>query len=57
MTYGLLLRPEAEIDVADAADWYGRQRSGLSLEFREALDKTLLRSQIIPGYIRRCTDP
>jgi len=57
MTYGLLLRPEAEIDVADAADWYDRQRSGLSLEFREALDKTLLRSQIIPGYIRRCTDP
>jgi plasmid stabilization system protein ParE len=40
MTYGLLLRPEAESDVADAADWYDRQRPGLSLEFREALDKT-----------------
>jgi plasmid stabilization system protein ParE len=41
MTFGLLIRPEAERDIGDAADWYDRQRPGLSLEFRAALDKTL----------------
>ena len=40
MSQRLVLRPEAEIDVAEAAEWYDQQRAGLSLQFRAALDKT-----------------
>ena len=39
MTFGLILSPEAENDIADAAKWYEEQRLGLSLEFRSALDE------------------
>ena len=39
MSRGLTLRPEAENDIAAAAQWYEEQRSGLSLEFRSALDQ------------------
>lgn len=41
MSRRLVLRPEAENDIAEAARWYEEQRSGLSLEFRSALDQTL----------------
>jgi toxin ParE1/3/4 len=40
MSRGLILRPEAKNDIAEAAHWYEEQRSGLSLEFRTALDQT-----------------
>ena len=40
MRQRLILRPEAEKDIAEAAEWYDRQRAGLSLQFREALDNT-----------------
>ncbi len=40
MSRGAVLSPEAENDVAAAAQWYEEQRSGLSLEFRSALDQT-----------------
>jgi plasmid stabilization system protein ParE len=40
MSHRLILRPEAEIDVAEAAEWYELQRAGLSLQFRGALDRT-----------------
>jgi toxin ParE1/3/4 len=39
MSRRLILRPEAENDIAAAAQWYEEQRSGLSLEFRSALDQ------------------
>jgi plasmid stabilization system protein ParE len=40
MNRGLVLSPEAENDIAGAAQWYEEQRAGLSLEFRAALDQT-----------------
>jgi toxin ParE1/3/4 len=40
MSQRLILRPEAESDIAEAAEWYDQQRAGLSLQFRTALDKT-----------------
>ena len=39
MSRKIVLRPEAENDIATAAQWYEEQRSGLSLEFRSALDQ------------------
>ena len=41
MSRRLVLRSEAERDIAEAAEWYDRQRAGLSLQFRSALDSTL----------------
>ena len=40
MSQRLVLRPEAESDIAEAAEWYDQQRAGLSLQFRVALDNT-----------------
>jgi plasmid stabilization system protein ParE len=41
MSRGLVLRPEAENDIATAAQWYEEQGSSkLSLDFRSALDQT-----------------
>ena len=39
MSCTLVLRPEAQNDIAAAAQWYEEQRPGLSLEFRSALDE------------------
>lgn len=41
MTRRLILRPEAEADIAVAAQWYEERKRGLSLQFRAALDRTL----------------
>jgi plasmid stabilization system protein ParE len=38
MTVEVRLRPEAEQDLADAASWYAKQRTGLGQEF---LDEAL----------------
>lgn len=39
MSRPLVVRPEAESDVAAAVQWYEGQRPGLSLAFRSALDR------------------
>lgn len=39
MSRRLIVRPEAESDIAAAAQWYEEQRPGLSLAFRSALDR------------------
>ena len=41
MSQRLVLRPEAQSDIAEAAEWYDQQQVGLSLQFRAALDNTL----------------
>ncbi|MGH7802585.1 MAG: hypothetical protein ACREOW_18500 [Thermodesulfobacteriota bacterium] len=33
MTKPVLLRPEAQLDLEDAGQWYNRQRAGLGYEF------------------------
>lgn len=35
------LRPEAEMDVASAADWYEAQRMGLGREFLDCVEAVL----------------
>lgn len=41
MSQRLIVRPEAEQDIASAARWYEERQPGLSLAFRSALDRTL----------------
>ena len=48
MSRGLTLRPEAENDIAAAAQWYEEQRSGLSLEFE--YDRARLRSDAVERW-------
>ena len=33
MNYPLVIRPEAEADIAEAFDWYEQRRNGLGYEF------------------------
>ena len=44
----LLLRPQAQLDVADAAVWYENQRTGLGIRFLDALDHVLSRALLNP---------
>jgi toxin ParE1/3/4 len=37
MSFPVVLRPEAEADIADAAMWYDNQREGLGGDFVEAI--------------------
>jgi len=37
MSFRVLLRPEAEVDIGEAATWYEDQQSGLGDEFLEAV--------------------
>jgi plasmid stabilization system protein ParE len=37
MSFRVLLRPEAEADIGDAATWYEEQKAGLGREFVEAI--------------------
>lgn len=41
LTRKLLIRPEAESDIADAYNWYRVQAEGLSGEFLRAVDACL----------------
>ena len=38
MSLELIIRPEAEADIADAFDWYGSRVRGLGPEFLLVLD-------------------
>ncbi len=38
MTYRLIIRPEAETELAEAFDWYERRLPGLGAEFLTAID-------------------
>jgi len=37
MSFQVLLRPEAEADIGDAATWYEEQTTGLGREFVESI--------------------
>ncbi len=39
MTHPLLVRPEAEQDMAEGRDWYEGRREGLGAEFLTAVDE------------------
>ena len=40
MSYSLIIRPQAEIDISDAYDWYNSRLSNLGSEFIDSLDDT-----------------
>jgi toxin ParE1/3/4 len=40
MTWKLIVRPEAEIDIAEAFEWYERQRKGLGIDFLLRVEST-----------------
>jgi plasmid stabilization system protein ParE len=41
MSYSLIIRPEAELDIQDAFAWYETQSSRLGSEFVRAIDVSL----------------
>ena len=41
MTYAVRIRPDAERDLEDAANWYELQRQRLGLEFLDSVEETL----------------
>jgi plasmid stabilization system protein ParE len=41
MSYSLIIRPEAELDIQDAFEWYEAQNPGLGSEFVRAVDNCL----------------
>jgi plasmid stabilization system protein ParE len=45
------LRPAAQADLTEAADWYERQRAGLGAQFLEEVVRTLAHIEANPwGY-------
>ncbi len=48
MSLPIFLRPEAQVDLLAARDWYERQRAGLGIEFAEAFEEMLARIEILP---------
>jgi toxin ParE1/3/4 len=48
MSDPLIIRPEAEADLAEAKDWYEHQRAGLGLEFILSLEECLERIRRSP---------
>jgi hypothetical protein len=41
MSYRLIIRPEAELDLEDAFAWYESQDTGLGSEFVRAIDNCI----------------
>jgi plasmid stabilization system protein ParE len=48
MNLPLIIRPEAEDDLAEAKDWYERKREGLGEEFLLCVEEALDRIRQIP---------
>ncbi|MEK7861425.1 MAG: type II toxin-antitoxin system RelE/ParE family toxin [Chloroflexota bacterium] len=43
MTFPVLIRRAAELDLAAIEDWYDNQRQGLGRDFRDAVDHAIAR--------------
>ncbi len=41
MTYKLIIKPQAELDLLDSAQWYENRRKGLGSNFLDAVDDKL----------------
>jgi plasmid stabilization system protein ParE len=48
----MIIRPEAEADVANARDWYERQRAGLGAAFLLCVEEVLERISRTPEMYR-----
>ena len=53
MSFGLIIRPEAEADVLEAFRWYNEQISGLGQGFLEELEKAFDSIRANPEANRR----
>jgi plasmid stabilization system protein ParE len=53
MTYKLIIRPEAEGDIEQAALWYEKQRAGLGEEFLNEMDAAIQRAAANPRLYPR----
>jgi plasmid stabilization system protein ParE len=42
VSYSLLVRPEAQVDLAETRKWYEEQATGLGRQFVEMVDDTLV---------------
>ncbi len=51
MNARIVIRPEAEQDMADARDWYEDQRDGLGVRFLLALDEVCDRIAATPELV------
>ena len=48
MTYSVILLPVAEIEAAEAVDWYEERETGLGTDFREAVEAAIAAIQRNP---------
>lgn len=54
MGYNLIVKPQAEIDLDEALEWYHDQNENLSLKFISAIEKALEKIQSNPeNYQKR----
>ena len=53
MKYRLKVRPEAEVDLAQARQWYNEQRRGLGGQFLAAVRQTHQAHPAQPTVVRR----
>jgi plasmid stabilization system protein ParE len=60
VNWDLVLRPEAEAEIAEASDWYEQQNPGLGDKFIGVVDVTLsvlrqnpFKYQVVSGQLRR----
>jgi toxin ParE1/3/4 len=53
----MIIRPEAEADVANARDWYERQRAGLGAAFLLCVEEVLERISRTPRISLRLSVP
>lgn len=53
MRRSLLVRPEAEQDLAEAYDWYENQVTGLGVDFLDAVDSTFETITSNPHFYRK----
>ena len=57
MSYPLIVRPEAEEDLAEGRQWYEGQRAGLGAEFLTAVDDVFDRIREAPELYAPSTSP
>ena len=48
MSLPVIIRPDAQVDLLNARDWYDRQRPGLGDVFEEAVEAFLDRIKVLP---------
>ncbi|WP_109832746.1 hypothetical protein [Reichenbachiella versicolor] len=48
MDYELIIKPEAELDIADTMRWYDEKQEGLGLRFIGDLDQKIAKVQANP---------